>query len=211
MALGVGSLLELTLDMVLLGSHVMNVYQYQIAVAPSTKTADEIAEAWWNHVKAAYRALAITPGGRQFDSVTCRELNNPTGELAEYSIPTADQDGTRPAGSLGSYMPSFTSVGVRLTVGSRTTRPGQKRIPFLSEGDVANNDVGATFVGLVQSLMDVMTTNIVLGDPAELLVLDPIVTRKDATGAVTAHQPVTGYVINPYATTQVSRKIGRGV
>lgn len=211
MAIGVGTLLEISLGMIADGQSAMNVYQYEVTVSPSTKSAAEVAEAWWNHVKTNYRALAVSGGGRQFDKVVVRELNNPTGELAEFSVPAGEQDGTRAAGSLGPYLPTANAVGVRLTVGTRATRPGQKRIPFLTEGDVTGNPVGATFIGLTEALMGTMTGTITLGDPAEFVVLDPIITRKDATGAVTAHQPVTGFIVNPYVSSQVSRKYGRGI
>jgi len=59
--------------------------------------------------------------------------------------------------------------------------------------------------------MLVMAAGMILGAPAALVQLDPIVTRKDATGAVTAHQPVTGFLIASQVTSQVSRKPGRGV
>lgn len=211
MPIGVGTLLEVSLGMIADGQSAMNVYQYEVTVSPTTKSAVEIAEAWWSHVKTTYRALAVAGGGRQFDKVMVRELNNPTGELAEFSVPSGEQDGTRSAGSLGPYLPTANAVGVRLTVGTRATRPGQKRIPFLTEGDVVGNPIEATFVGLTEALMAVMTGTITLGIPAEFVVLDPIITRKDATGAVTAHQPVTGFIVNPYVSSQVSRKYGRGV
>jgi len=104
----------------------------------------------------------------------------------------------------------FAAVGVRLSVGSRVTRPGQKRIPWLTEGDVAGPLVGAGFVAVVETLKETMTSGFVLGAPAEFCELDPIVVRKNVTGAVTAHQPITGYVVNSLLTTQVSRRVGRG-
>jgi len=211
MALGSGDLIECTVRMVSSSGYMMNVWQYEIGVAPTENSAVEIAEAYWNHIKATYRALAISGAGRQFDAIIVRELNNPTGELAEFSIPSAEQDGTRAAGSLGSYQPQFVSAGVRLTVGSRTTRPGQKRYGFLTEGDVAGDGLGSGFITLLTSQLDIMTASMTLGAPAELTVLDPVVVRKDVGGLVTAHQPIEGYIINPYVTSQVSRKYGRGV
>lgn len=211
MSIGSASLIEVSMRMVTGPSKILNVWQYEVVNGSAGSTAVDIAEAWWNHVKATYRALAISGAGRQFDAVVVRELNNSTGDLAEFSIPSSEQDGTRSAGTLGSYMPDFAAVGVRLTVGSRVTRSGQKRIPFLTEGDVAGNAVGATFVGLVEDLFDVMDQYITLGAPAALTELQPIVTRKDSTGDVTAHQNVLGYVVNPYVTTQNTRKAGRGM
>lgn len=210
MAIGVNSLLEVSLSMQFYGQQVMNVWQYEVDTWPAAVGAVAVGEAWWAHVQTAYRAAMVTSGARIFDSVIVRELNNPTGELAEYSIPSASSDGTRAAGTLGSFLASFNAVGVRLTVGTRATRSGQKRFVGLTEGDVAGNDVSATFIGLIDTLMDIMVVNLTLGAPAALTVLAPVVCRKDTTGAVIASQPVLGHVINPYVTTQNSRKYGRG-
>lgn len=210
MAITVGTKLEISLVMGTSGGVGMNVYQYEVAVSPSVKTASAIAEAWWNHVKGVYRAIVVTGSGRAFDSVILRELNAPTGAYAEFSVPAGEQDGTRPSGELGSYMPAFTAAGMRLTVGSRLTRPGQKRFPFVTEGDVLNNSLTPAFVALIQNIGSTVSNDMTLGDPAEFVVLRPVVTRKDVSGAVIASQPVTGYAVNPYVTSQVSRKFGRG-
>jgi hypothetical protein len=210
MAIGASSLIEVTMGMLWFGQQTLNVYQYEVDVWPNPTSAINAAEAWWNHVKTDYRALIVSGGGRNFNSVTVRELNNPTGDLAEFSIPSAEEGGTRSAGSLGAFLASFNAVGVRLTVGSRATRSGQKRIVGLTEGDVQGNDVSSGFIPLVENLMDTMTTHMILGAPSALVELSPIVCRKDITGAVTASQPVTGYVVNPFLTTQNTRKFGRG-
>jgi hypothetical protein len=55
-----------------------------------------------------------------------------------------------------------------------------------------------------------MIESVTLGLPAALMVLTPIVCRKDATGVVTAHQNITSVLVSPYITTQNSRKFGRG-
>lgn len=211
MAITPGMLIEMTLWMDLTGSRAANVWQYEVVSAVVPATAEEVAAAWWAAVKGVYRATAVVTGGRQFRSVAIRELNNPVGELAEYAIPAADGDGTRAAGTLGSYLPTANAMGVRLAVSSRLTRPGQKRLNFLTEGDVFNNDVGAGFISLAEDLMNVMTADISLPSPALATLLDPIVCRKDVTGAVTANQPVIGYVVNPVVTTQTSRRAGRGI
>lgn len=210
MTIPVGALLEFSLEMLYDNQQIMNVWQYEVLASPSLFEADAYAEAWWNHVKDDYRALVVSGAGRNFNVVRVRELNEPTGALAEFAIPEAEEDGTRSAGALGSFLAGFAAVGVRLSVGSRVTRPGQKRIPWLTEGDVAGPLVGAGFVTLVEALMETMTTGFILGSPAEFVELDPIVVRKDNTGTVTAHQPITGYVVNSILTTQVSRRVGRG-
>jgi len=210
MGIGAASLIEVSLEMLADNQQTMNVYQYRVSSYTGSAGAPEIAEAWWNHVLTTYRALVVTTTTRIFNEVTVRELNAPTGALATWGIPAAEEDGTRSAGSLGSFLATFMAVGVRLNVGTRVTRPGQKRIWGLTEGDVAGNNISATYIGLVEDLMDVALSTITLGAPAALVELTPIVCRKDSTGAVTASQDVMSYTINPLVTSQVSRKVGRG-
>jgi hypothetical protein len=205
------SLVEISLNMVSLGQQMAMVFQYQVnGIAPSV-TAVQIAEAWWNNVKVSTRALAQTGVfAAPFRTVLIRELNNPTGDYATYDIPPAEQAGTRSSGS-GDAMPPFVAAGMRLVVGSRATRPGQKRVPFVTEGDNIAGALVAGYVGLMQTWGGVITSLFNLGAPAALTGLQPIVTRKDANGYVTAYQPITGYLVAQNITSQNSRKIGRGI
>lgn len=210
MAIVTGSLCEITLNMLRLSQQVNMVFQYRVIASPLTPSAVVIAETWWNHVKTVTRALAANNAENAFKTVRIRELDNSVGDYAEYDIPLAEQTGTR-TGTLGDAMPPYVAVGIRLVVGTRATRPGQKRIPFVQEGDNVGGVLGASLQALVVTWANLMTTNMVLGAPAAGTELDPIVTRKDANGFVIADQPVTGYLINSNLTTQNSRKYGRGI
>lgn len=210
MAIAVDSILQLSLNMDHNGARLMNVYCYKVAVLPAPVSAVAYGEAWWNHVKATYRALSQTAAGPVFTSVLVRDLSDPTGELAEYSIPTADRTGTRGTTPNPEAMPNLNAVGVRLTVGTRVTRPGQKRIPFMTEYDVAGEQVAAAYVTLVQSVAGVVSSRAILGAPAAGVAIDPVVVGLNTDGTIRAHQLVTGYNVNPYVTSQVSRKHGRG-
>lgn len=211
MAITEGSLLEITLKGSVYSQTLMNVWQYEVGGTFSGIDIVSVASAWWNHVKTAYRGVATATYTEAFQSVYIRQLDDPSGEYGEYAIPLAEQAGTRSAGS-SSEGQTFTSMGVRLTVGTRVTRPGQKRLWGFNEADYSGPYFNAGAVTAGQTLMDVMSANMTLGIPALGMDLNPIVTRKDpATGAVLAHQPVVGYVINTLVTTQNSRKLGRGV
>lgn len=187
-----------------------NVFQYLYAELVTAATAAQIGEAWWAHVKSTYRALYAADAGNLFESVFVRELDNPVGEYATYAIPTGERVGTRTAPSPGTFCPPFLATGVQLTVGSRATRPGQKRLPVLYEADVEGDALQSAWIALVESWANVIDTPMVLGAPAATSVLSPIVTRKDPTGAVMASQAVTGHLTNTYCTSQNSRKRGRG-
>lgn len=211
MAITLGSLIEITNVGRIDNQTVMNVWQYQVDGSAFLVEPVQIAEAWWNHVKTAMRNIPTVLYLQAFTSVRLLELNNPTGDFAEYAVPPGEQAGTRTSLGTAEGQPSFIAPGVRLTVGTRATRPGQKRLYGTVEGDQNGGNWQGFLIDAVNSLMDVMTEPMILGAPAATIVLNPIVTRKDASGAVTAHQPILGYATNPVVTSQVSRKVGRGI
>lgn len=211
MAIGALSLIEVTLVQSFLAANaVYNVFQYEVQGELGSPDATDWAEAWWNHVKATYRAIAPT-GSAPFRSVIVRELDNATGEYGEFAIPTAEQTGTR-ADPGGDWLPMFVAGAVRLTVATRVTRPGQKRFSYLKEGDLDGQFLGVAYTTAVNALMVVLTSTMLLGAPALGSEIEPHVVRKSpTTGLPIAHQPVTGFLINPEVTHQVSRRVGRGI
>lgn len=211
MALSTNDLIEIELHMIQSQQVVMNVFQYRFSEFEFGVTLAQILPAWWSHVKTTYRALAYATLGQAFQKVVGRQLNAPTGELAEFGIPEGEQTGTRTGQPVGEFMPVFNTSAVRLLVSTRATRPGQKRVPFLHEGDNSNGLLGTSMTALMTTWCNTMTSTMALGAPAALTALEPIVTRKNAQGLVTAHQLITGYLLSPYITTQNSRKIGRGI
>lgn len=211
MAIGTGSLLEIALGMTFAGSRMFNVFHYRVVGEFGPSAAVQVGESWWNHVKDEYRTLAQSSFGAVFDSVRVLELVTVGGAYGEYPVPTAERAGTRPTTPEPQALPTFNAVGVRLTVGTRATRPGQKRITFMTEADAVANSVEAGFYGAVQTLFDVLTSEMVLGDPTVGMSIQPIVVRRGTGVSVLASQDVTGYLVNPYITSQVSRKFGRGM
>lgn len=211
MAIGSGTLLEIVLKQSFLGGDaVYNTWTYECVGSIGAAPASAWAEAWWNHVKAAYRAICPTIAS-PFRAVTAREMDSPTGDYGEYSIPSSEWQGTRsPAGA--EWLPSFNAVGVRLTVGTRVTRPGQKRFAYLMEGDSDGTYAQPSIITPINTLMSLMTGLLILGGPVGVGDLDPVVVRRDpTTGLPTANQPITGFVVDPTITTQVSRRVGRGI
>jgi hypothetical protein len=211
MAIVDGTLIEMNLNMLMLAQQISMVFQYEVVGIGPGVSAVQIAEAYWNNIKVTTRALSQAAGFTlPFKTITIRELNDPAGAYATYDIPFAEQAGTRSSGS-GDAMPPFVAVGVRFVVGTRATRPGQKRVPFVLEGDNISGQLQSGMQGIVQTWCGVMTNIMNLGAPAALTGLQPIVVRKDAGGFVTAYQNVTGFLVNGNLTTQNSRKIGRGI
>jgi len=174
-------------------------------------TADALggATAWWNHVKAAWRAIVPANASFTFDSVLFEEIGAGLG-FGEYAIPIGEQLGTR-SGTTGDFLPTFVAAGVKLTVGSRTTRPGQKRFPGGMEQDSTGSVWSAGYVTIIDALADFYDTSLTMGAPVATGNLVPQVVRLAGDGVtVVASQPVVGHVTNPNVTSQVSRKIGHG-
>jgi len=145
-----------------------------------------------------------------FDTVFVEELD---GNLSagEYAIPSGERDGTRAATSDPIYLPSYCAVGCRLTVPTRITRPGQKRFPGLTQSDVDSNVVDGGFLALVEDVAEKYSQVITLGAPVALGVLVPHIEHYDPdTGAYVSRQDVSGFVLNGFVTSQVSRRYGHG-
>lgn len=210
MAIVNNSLIECSLVQTVFGQQVLNVYQYQVSNFTSGITPIGIAEAYWNDIKTVHRALASVSFGDVFLSVRVRELDSLTGALAEFAIPSAERLGTRAALSPADAMPSFCAGAFRLAVGSRVTRPGQKRYGYLGESDSSNNVLTSAYIALLTNIATHMVGVLTLGAPALLVNLNPKIVRKGITGLPVANQSVTGFVVNNNVTTQNTRKLGRG-
>jgi len=210
MALNNNSLIEIALDMRWQGQQNLNVWAYQITSWVVGVNAVQVAEAWWNHVKVTYRLMQVASEPDTFLSARIREMNNVAGDYAEFAIPSAERVGTRANPGAQGVMPPYVAIGARLVVGTRVTRSGQKRYSFSREEDVTLGFISAAWKTVIANNLAVMTAGIVLGAPAATVTLSPRIFRKDFSGSVTAHQPITGYIVNDAATTQNTRKFGRG-
>lgn len=210
MAISVGDIFEIAVAGHMYGQQTLNVWTYRADSASVGITAAQLAEAYWAHVKAAARGIPTSDHGAAFEEVRVRQLAGTGGLVGTYIVPAGERGGTRTSDGNPPLTP-FAAAGVRLVVGTSTTRSGQKRFGGIGEGDNAGGLLAAGAVSAVQGLLNVASGYIILGAPAALLELVCVVVRKDkTTGAVLAHQDVVGTLINPYITTQNTRKVGRG-
>jgi hypothetical protein len=204
--------IEITLRYTILGQNCQTrrVYTWD-GVAIATATPSALGEAWWNHYKAAWRALAVPNVlNAEFKTVLVREVG---GGLAygEFAIPSGEAQGTRDATGLGSISPSYEAVGCRLTVASGVTRPGQFRIGFMTDADSSGNNVAAGFLALAEDVAELYSQNNILGAPTATGVLTPMVVRFGADNdTIAASQDVTGHILNTLMTSQVSRRAKHG-
>lgn len=205
-------LINITLRYTFLGQKCQTAQAYSPAGAVfATVNATQVGEAWWNDVKTAWRSMFIPNDDKAtLDSVLVEEIGGSL-SFGEYAIPTDERSGTRDPGDATNYLPSYVAVGCRLTVPTRSTRPGQKRFPGALNTDVIENVVQAAFLGLCESLALKYDSVITLGAPVALGTLAPRIVHYDPPGTVAASQDVDGHVINGYVTSQVSRRTGHGI
>lgn len=191
---------------------VWNSVQYFSPGGAAWLTADAAAgaQAWWDNVKTVWRALVPAASTFTFTSVRFEEIGAGLA-FGEYAIPVGESLGTR-VGTTTDFLPPFVAAGIRLTVGSRVTRPGQKRIPGALEEDTNGVTWTAAQVTRLNALADAYDTNLTLGAPVALGTLTPLVVRLAPDGlSVVASQSVIGHLVNSNVSSQVSRKIGHGI
>jgi hypothetical protein len=210
MAIGAGSLIEVSVGGTIFSQQWMNVHTFRVVGEIGNPTAGEWGEAIWNDLKATLRPLVSAAHGGAFVFARVREMDDATGEFGEYAIPPGERAGTGPIGA-GNVAPPMLAAGIRLAVSTRVTRPGQKRIPGADETEMNGATWEAIYMTKLNAHGAVLASHSTLGAPALGSEVAPVVVRKNpTTGLPTAHQDVTGFVVNPNITTQNSRKIGRG-
>jgi len=208
-----GEFIQIVIQMRWLGQRVANVWTYRVMGLNAPTDAVSMGFGYWEAIRVAYRAIAPSFLTDAFQSIRVRSLSNPDGAVGEYAIPAAEQSGTRSVAGEGSQsMPPFAACGVRLAVATRTTRPGQKRIPFLTEGDQAAGVIQPAFLGLVNTLLNIQEGEVTITPEAgNQVLLRSVIARLDASWGVTANQNTAGFLVSSIVTTQNTRKIGRGV
>lgn len=210
--------------MAIIGEHIRITYRYewQGQQCQNTQywtpggaaflTADmiQVLEAYWGEIQPLLAPLMPSNGALgRFVSLLGEEIGTGN-QFAEFPIPPAEQVGTRSGLTDDNIPASFNAWGFRQTVGTRTTRPGQKRFPWFAETDIEGNELEADFFALAEPLAEHFSEIVTLDVPVLTGVLTPVVGGTVVGGEPTVWQDITGYVLNPDVTSQVSRKKGRG-
>lgn len=169
-----------------------------------------VLEAYWNDIKALIRGLASSSlVVNSFDSLYGEEIGG-GGSYAEYAVPTAERAGTLAAGDDGEWVSGIMGAGAKLVVGTHATRPGQKRLPFVREGDIVGNAFTSTAVAKFDAVFPIWSAARGLGAPVATGVLTPVIGGTRVGGVPTVWQEIVGHLTNTDITSQVSRKKGRG-
>jgi len=208
MALAIGDLLRLSFRYTYLGQSCQNVQFYQIVDEEAAdSTVLELVTGIWNSLKTEFRAVASTSTNvNAFNSVLGQEIGG-TEEFGEYTIPTGERAGTRVAGDDGEWVAGIMAIGGKQTVATRQTRPGQKRFPFIREGDISGNSFGSGILALYEPLFSEFSTQRTFTVTAGVANLNPVVVHfPSELDPEQREQVITGYQLNPLITSQVSRK-----
>jgi len=169
-----------------------------------------VLEAFWNDIKTLLRGIASTSTAvNTFDSLYGEEIGGGN-SYAEYAVPVAERAGTLAAGDDGEWVSGLMSVGSKMVVGTHNTRPGQKRLPFLREGDITGNLLTAAAVAKFDPVFAIWSEAHILGAPVATGSLFPEIGGTRIAGVPTVWQDVVGRLTNTDITSQVSRKKGRG-
>lgn len=142
---------KLTVRQTSQGEPIINVFYYR-DVAVVAPTPISVAQGFWDKVKVAWRGIPTTTQSYTFDNILCEQLFAPLG-FATLSIPLAEQTPTRVLTS--EPQPTWVAGLIRLTVATRSTRPGGKRISGLTENDTVGNNVNSAMITLLQALGNV--------------------------------------------------------
>lgn len=209
MAIAAGDIYQMTVQGTILGETVANVWYLQVAsIGAGGIDATNLAEGWWNHIKTSYRAVAVTNHTTAYQNILAEQCGTGTREFGVYPVPIAEQGGTRSNGSGGGAesLPSFTAIGMRLNVGSRLTRPGQKRLWGLAEIDQNANQLQASAYGAADALGMTMRGTLTLGAPAALVDVFHVIRKTAPLDHVSVVQPITTTSVSRTVRSQVSRR-----
>lgn len=197
-----GNILKITDGQVLLGETLFNIYWYRVEDHTPPVDLTNILSQFILDVINAVRAsqsdevMHIQP---RIDDVT---------DGVSFAIDPGSYQGTR---ATTPPLPSFTAWAYRLNRATKVTRPGQKRIAGIMEGDVGNNGVTPNPT-VYDPVIAAMEMDIIVDNPVGLdTLITPVIVGRDEFGALdlTRINNVTSVALNPIVSTQVSRKPGR--
>lgn len=191
---------RLTVFMQQSGQEIVNVFYFRDTAVSAFDPVD-VAQGFWDNVKAAWRGWIASAHGAYFVRVECEFLSG-AHPFGVYAIPAGEQAGTRVVS--GDPMPTTLAAVIKLNVATRVTRPGSKRMSGLWEADVTTLNLVAGVVTLLQTLATAFADPFV--PTGEAINVTPVVvgypTPFDPSVRV---QDIVSGTASPYVGHQVSR------
>lgn len=189
------------------GSKIQNVFHFTNSIVTPDVSATTACEAFWNDIKAAWRGWTPTSPQLIWTEVVCT-LRGAGGQYGSYAIPGAEQSGTRAFGS--DFLPSFNAANITFNPSLRLVRPGSKRIAGVLEGDQVSGVLTGGAVALLSTLAVALVngfTDAVTGASYTYIIWGQV----NSNRPVEVKMPINGYTVSVNVTSQVSRKLGRGI
>lgn len=209
MAASVGDVLKVTLFQN--ADTVLNVFFYEIVQnGTEPENYEQVGEEFWTQVGAAFRAWIPAAYTDWFDRVVVENITNEI-DFGIFTITGTDRNGARVVST--DFNPLWLCAPVRLNVGTRLTRPGQKRISGLVEADVSNGTILPAPLALVQTLADtftvMLTYDVLEAAEARPVIYGPVIppSPSDPVGRpAPVTNPVTSATAISYMTSQRTRR-----
>lgn len=205
-------LFQLTHKYAAFGKNMHNVYHVERANAG--EVAQDVNDAFANSILPVIRLLQPSA----FNNIELVTFN--LGDETDFHTQTISAPGLR-AGTTNE--PSFVAAGVRFPTLNRAVHSGQKRFAGLMEFDITDGVIEAVAIGLVEDIADVLIANWLASADSHhvgnYVIIERVCETVDpVTGKCTeyrlpedAETPVyytpTARVVNPNASSQVSRKM----
>lgn len=207
MTIAIGEVHEIALRGTFQGSKIQNVFHFTNNIVTPDVSATTACEAFWNDIKTAWRAWTPTSPQLIWTELVCAVAGG-GGQYGSYAIPGGEQQGTRTFAT--DFLPSLNAANITFNPLLRLTRPGSKRIAGLLEGDQASGVLTGAAVALLSTLAVALTngfTDSVTGAVYTYIIWGRVNTNRP----VEVKMPVNGFTVSVNTTSQVSRKLGRGI
>ena len=182
----------------------LNVYHYRLESGILVIDAADIAEFWWNDCNIVIRELQTS--SIDHIRVTCRNIDN-SAQYGEYLVPPAEQGGTYGTGDTQARQ---AAAGIAFRPVTPDVRAGQKRIAGVPEAGSGQWGLwDSVYLGRMTDYADHLSSQ--LNSLAPAFVLVPVIVGLPNDDRPTRVEvEIAGHVLNPYVTSQNTRKIGRG-
>jgi len=213
-----GDIVQLTLFQLNQFQQQLNVHFYRVEDEPTEGYLEGLATEFDDIVLPLYAAAQSAEVG--YTQLTVRNIFNED-EFVFSPLTTTQGDLTS-----GETLPSFMSANIKLTRGNARVRHGRKAVGGATEDMLENQQWSAAYVGILQDLGNALATPITAGvtDTFNPVIVGRVLHDADPPDhptdwyALPTSQSEMGlnwaYVIsalaNPFASTQRSRKLGKG-
>lgn len=185
---------------------------YTSLVTDANRTAFNFAQDFWVHIRTQWRALMLSNASIKTTHIRIASITNVAeGMYGTFPIPPAEELGTRVEAM--DLLPSYMALAIRFNVDGRLVRPGQMRVSVFGEFD----HIGQSWTQPIQDWAQQLANRFVVPLNNQDAIPMAIARGTVFGGPVLVDQPnlkasaIVSADINPYSTTQVSRKQGRGI